>query len=514
MNLHTLISEHRCWWRWAGLFTIVSAALLPALSLFAGINADRGIELSIDSFYPLLLHSIGLNLAGSTIALFAGLAAGLFHSLYRYRGEYLLRMLFLLPLATPPLLWAQGLKFLDLWLCRGVSGAIYMTAIVSLPLVMIATVSSCSLLTACQCDAARLSSGEAGLLRNAARFCFPSALMASLLGACIMLASPGAAMALGVKTAASEILVSFSALYDTKLAAIQCLVLAAAVMVTVLVSLVLAGKRPLEVLSLPGGAVQPRYHHIMSKVGPAADAFLLAFMLGLPGYGLMVHAFSMPDLAIVSETLSRTAGNTLFYSAASATIATFLGILMAFFMGRSEKHRVAGTCIMLLIFSIPAALPALGLVTAGTTAPHCLDLLFRGRAAVSLSQAVRLFPVSAILISRAFSAIPSSWTWAAEMHGISVWTYLAKIILPRLAKPMFSGFLITLLLSQADVATVLLLHPPGSQNLPLAIFTIMANAPRAVVSQLALIYIAAASVLLYVISRAGEPLLSDTRQQK
>jgi ABC-type spermidine/putrescine transport system permease subunit II len=48
----------------------------------------------------------------------------------------------------------------------------------------------------------------------------------------------------------------------------------------------------------------------------------------------------------------------------------------------------------------------------------------------------------------------------------------------------------------ADVTTVLLVHPPGQSSLPLTIFTIMANAPQALVAALCLIYVFAAAILL------------------
>jgi hypothetical protein len=51
------------------------------------------------------------------------------------------------------------------------------------------------------------------------------------------------------------------------------------------------------------------------------------------------------------------------------------------------------------------------------------------------------------------------------------------------------------LLATAEVGTVLLLHPPGHGNLPLAVFTVMANAPEALVAMLCLLYVTLALVL-------------------
>jgi hypothetical protein len=56
--------------------------------------------------------------------------------------------------------------------------------------------------------------------------------------------------------------------------------------------------------------------------------------------------------------------------------------------------------------------------------------------------------------------------------------------------------LLVALLATADISTLLLLHPPGERSLPLAIFTVMANAPESLVASLCLVYVGAAAALL------------------
>ncbi len=51
---------------------------------------------------------------------------------------------------------------------------------------------------------------------------------------------------------------------------------------------------------------------------------------------------------------------------------------------------------------------------------------------------------------------------------------------------------LTALLSAGEIGILLLLHPPGESSLPLAIFTIMANAPESLVAALCVIYLLAA----------------------
>jgi hypothetical protein len=52
---------------------------------------------------------------------------------------------------------------------------------------------------------------------------------------------------------------------------------------------------------------------------------------------------------------------------------------------------------------------------------------------------------------------------------------------------------------------VLLLHPPGEASLPLAIFSVMANAPESLVASLCLTYLLVAGTLLAALLRfAGQ----------
>jgi hypothetical protein len=62
-------------------------------------------------------------------------------------------------------------------------------------------------------------------------------------------------------------------------------------------------------------------------------------------------------------------------------------------------------------------------------------------------------------------------------------------------------------LATADVGSVLLLHPPGQGSLPLAIFTVMANAPESLVASLCLVYVAPALGIVLLVrlkTRSGQ----------
>jgi ABC-type Fe3+ transport system permease subunit len=109
---------------------------------------------------------------------------------------------------------------------------------------------------------------------------------------------------------------------------------------------------------------------------------------------------------------------------------------------------------------------------------------------------LRFFPVAAILGLRAWGSMPSSWALVAGIHGVPLGTYLRRVVLPFLLPAVAMTLALVALLATADIGTVLLLQPPGAGSLPLAIFTVMANAPEALVASLCLIYLSLAAASL------------------
>ncbi len=507
MSVSALLLERPGRWRPAGLAALIVVAMLPALPLFLTLfqGPDLPALKAARSFAPLAARSMATAAAGGLVSLLVGGFAGITQCLYRFGLAALFRFVMLLPLVAPPLLWAVGFRNLCRWhpgasfLFSGWSGMVSITAITGVPLVMLGTIMACNSIGNSQCLAARLAGGEKTLLRLVARQVFPVSLLAACLAACLTLSVPGPAMALGVKSAVSEILLSFSALYNLKLAALQSLLLASGVMVVMGAAMVFAGSSPATLLVSVPGKLDRIHHRGMSFAALVFHVAAAAIFVLLPCAGLVGPAFSSPFYPQVVNTVARTLGNTLFYAGGAGLLAAFMGILAVFFMGRFNKYRVAGFCFMAVIIALPPALGALGFAAAAAHAPAWADLLFRGGVSVCIVQGLRLFPFAALAGARFFASMPPSWVYAAEMQGVDFWLYTRKVTGTALLRIMAVSFLTGFLLSAADAGTVLLLHPPGAQNLPLAIFTVMANAPAGLTAQLSLVYIAAAALFLSAI---------------
>lgn len=198
------------------------------------------------------------------------------------------------------------------------------------------------------------------------------------------------------------------------------------------------------------------------------------------------------DLTRAWGEVVRTGPNTLLYAVGTGLVAAALGLLAALSVGRSSRARVValGTCLAL--FALPPSLGALGVVQTATWVPPWLDWLTRSRMTVCVEMGLRFFPIATIIALRSWGSLSSTWTQAAALHGVPTTKYLARVVVPHMLPALAAALLLIGLLATADVGSVLLLHPPGQSSLPLAIFTVMANAPESLVASLCLVYVALA----------------------
>lgn len=101
---------------------------------------------------------------------------------------------------------------------------------------------------------------------------------------------------------------------------------------------------------------------------------------------------------------------------------------------------------------------------------------------------LRGLPIALLLGMRSWGSMSSTWADAARVHHVPRYWYVLRVVVPWMSRWAWPAAAIAALLATAEIGTVLLLHPPGHGTLPLAIFTIMANA-EALVAMLCLLYV-------------------------
>jgi ABC-type Fe3+ transport system permease subunit len=444
---------------------------------------------------------LAMLVAGSAWVL--GLPTGVLAALYAFPGRRLLLTLALLPLLVPSFLGAIGWANLAarlgpaaMTVVSGKLGCILVFWAGAYPLVLFAAYTAAAALSGSQVDAARLAGGERAVLTQVSRHAAIPAALAAALGGVLTLSDPGPGFIFDLPTAAAEILTTFAVRYDFALAGRQCGVLTAVILVFAAPLAVRAAPQVAhEMLARSVCSVQRTRHLGPCSAGSGLALFLLV-VTGAPVAGLIHPLLQGGDLLQAWRDVARTGGNTLTYAVGAAAAATALGLALAAFVGRNWRLRVfaLGTCLVL--FALPPALNALGVVQAAAQAPAWLDPLLRSRGTVCLVLGLRFVPVTTLLGLRAWGSMPPSWTLVAAVHGVPVGKYLGKVVVPFLLPTAAVAMLLVALLALADIGTVLLLAPPGESSLPLTIFTVMANTRESRVAALCLVYGGLALVFL------------------
>ena len=320
-------------WRSIGLALGLLVALAPPATLLLPAAAQGQFLDLGGGFFIAVGRSIGVGAAACILGLAAGLPVGLLAGLYAFPLRRTFLAVLALPLVIPSFLWAIGLSSLRIGmgldadsLLSGASGGILAFGAFTTPLVALATVLAVSGLPHTQVDAARVAGGEFVVLRYAARAVLPVATVVALLGGVVTLSDPGPGQILGFRGVASEILVSFAALYDFDLAARQGLILGAVVLLgTVPVLAYSTRSLAHSLLARSPDPVRPARWKAATWAGPLLCMSVIGGTLVAPVLGLSLPALERLQLAPALEIVGRTAANTLAYGLLAGIVAGSLG---------------------------------------------------------------------------------------------------------------------------------------------------------------------------------------------
>ncbi len=505
-----LVLERPGRWRYGGLLLVALVLVAPSLPLLVEAIGTAGRDdIVLAGFLSHLGTSVMAGLVAAVLGFAVGWPSGVVAGLYRFPGRALLMAILALPLLLPSFLLGLGWSILGAhvggpfdFFFDGAAGVILVFFAPACGLTALAALAATSGLGSSPLDAARLAGGERVVVRASLAHAAPVSVLAASLTLVLSLGDPGPGQIFGVQTAASDLLVSFSATHDFELAGLQSALLA----IVVLVAAVPLAVRLAPLLARPTQA--------RSKARPTRiPGDRLRWVL--PFWGLAVGAVVLPIIFLIvpmvnggymargAREFSTTLVDTMVFGGGAALVAVGLAAVVAGLTGREERLRQAVVAVAVALFCLPPVVPALGAVRIATSAPDWLDPILRGSAGVCLAQGLRLAPVAVVLLLRAWGATAPSWTLSAAVSGVPLQTFLRRVMLPILAPAMAISGLLVALLALADVTSVLLLAPPGRSTFALRIFTVMANAPQALVATLCFLYVAVAVVVVAGLLRWG-----------
>lgn len=177
----------------------------------------------------------------------------------------------------------------------------------------------------------------------------------------------------------------------------------------------------------------------------------------------------------------------LTMGAATAAIATALGVVVGHEVVRGSRVGRALDALQVLAFVLPSAVLAVGVVT--TWNRPGLGWIYGGPAILVVAALARYSVVAQRGCAVAFSQGSPHWLDAARVVGAGYLRRLLSIAVPAHRRGLAAAFLLTMVFVLRDLETAVILYPPGHQPLTVKVFTLEANGAEPVVAALATLQI-------------------------
>jgi iron(III) transport system permease protein len=241
-----------------------------------------------------------------------------------------------------------------------------------------------------------------------------------------------------------------------------------------------------------GGRTRPLLRHQLSWGGKIGSAVVLGVLLivslGVPAFGAVsaslidgfgslagTHQWNLANYqrVIVSPDLSRP----LMYSAGLAAITATITLVLAVVCARllANKGSTVGGRILDLILLAAVALPGI-VFAAGYIFAYNLPLtnalgihLYGTTVLLVLAYLATALPSTSRVLVGTMSQIQESMSQASRVHGSGAIRAWLSIVLPIIARPMLSAWLLTYTATLLELPVSQLLAPPGSQPISVGI---------------------------------------------
>ncbi len=293
----------------------------------------------------------------------------------------------------------------------------------------------------------------------------------------------------GVKVFTTEIFTQFSAFYNHSLAILQ-----SALLIIICILLLFSERK--YIADAPFLSVGSKGTNIKRYKLKKQKSLSLSFLSGwlfisviLPFIILLMQSFKegTASFSHAFELLLPTFGNSAGLAFSGALIIVFVGFVAAYNSVRNQgaKSTKSFDWFLLIVFAIPSTILGISLITFYNQPG--LDFIYSGYIIILIGYMGKFSFISAKLIENAIRQIPVSLDEAAQIEGIKPLTRLRKILIPLVLPSLFAAFVISFIFSLGELGITIMVYPPGTEIMPIKVYTIMANAPQSLTSSMTLI---------------------------
>ena len=498
------------------LLVIVPVAFTLGKAFFAGGTLFQNLQLLTAGTFLLLAKTCLLAVAVALLAMVVGATLGflLYKTDLPARGFF--RIALLVPLFISPYILAVAWKdlffmvFHDTAFMTSFAGVVLVLTTIYSPLAMLITGSALSNIDAQLEESGLMIMDSRKVVWKITLPLIKPALISSFVLVFIFSLSEFSVPAfLGVKVFTTEIFTQFSAFYNHSLAILQ-----SSLLILVCVLLLLAeGKYIAEApfLSVGSKGTMKKSFKIHGK-----KAILILLLSGwlfvsviLPFIMLALQSLrdGTQKFAQALDLLAPTFANSIMLAAGGALAIVFTGFVTACYAaGKSGK---IFDWLLLIVFAIPSTVLGISLIHFYNRPG--LDFIYSGYAIILIGYLGKFTFIAGRLAGNAIRQVPASLTEAALIEGISPLRRALKIMIPLIMPALFAAFLISFIFCLGELGTTIMVYPPGTEIMPIKVFTIMANAPQALTSSMTLIVFSITLIIITAFYFMARPFFTRYR---
>lgn len=228
----------------------------------------------------------------------------------------------------------------------------------------------------------------------------------------------------------------------------------------------------------------------------------------LPFTILLIQSYAGGTMVLIKafNLLSSSIINSISLAFTAAIFIVVIGFIAAYYSSQKEKGISVFDWLLLLIFAIPSIIYGISLINFFNR--PIFNLIYSSNAILIIAYVGKFSFIASKLIGNAISQVPKSLDEAAQIVGISLFRRKLKILLPLILPTLFAAFVLSFIFSFSELATTIMIYPPGSEIMPIKVFTIMANAPQSLISSMVLIVFALTIIIITGFYYLAKPLFN------
>jgi iron(III) transport system permease protein len=370
-----------------------------------------------------------------------------------------------------------------------------------LPVVMLLTMAYLRTVNPRLEEAGRLSTGPGGVLRRITLpLIWPGILLATTLVFLLALGEFGVPTYLRVAVYPAESFAQFSAFFDFGTATIAAIPLALMAVVVLGIEWLILPERTHQLRPAAADGMDLPHVRLAGWRYPLAAAVALLSLL----------VVVMPLGALLARSASSSAyreawlhaGESLVRSMAYAAVGASALSLVGFFIGYIVQNKALPgwrlvDWFIVLLFALPGTVIATGMIALWN---HPMtNLIYATPAIIVVGYVAQYTALTGRITTSVLSQIPPSMEEAAQVAGGRWFRRIGLIVAPMARRGLAAGWLVGYIFCLRDTGITMMLYPPGSDTLPVRIFTLMANGSAEMIAAACVLMILATLVPLWLV---------------